>query len=1081
MAVNSVSQTFLRQDLSIDTKELDGSKETFISYTDAESFGSIGEPSVPAKTFRFSVPYNAVNIRLTYSLTKECDIRLTSPVHYNVNDTDGETEFFKGDKFPIENAIIDNIGYIDGLNKIVTISICPVSLNLNENSLTFYSNINASLSWDICNDFSKEKIKPIASRANNKIEKAYKLPNLINPEEIDKNKPVLLKKTSVNLQDWAEYIIVCPKAFSKDLERLAAYRRLKGYTTKVCAIEDILADPKYINGDTISGINDEAGKLRAFLADAYVNRGTRYVLLAGKYPAMPIRYGYSYDTFNFPDHKIPSDLYFADLNSSWNTTNSGFYGMKVDNLDYHSEIAIGRIPFTNVSEIHDFIDKLKIYEHNPGLGDSDYLSRAFITRQDNGLMSGMSQPYFSEQWFSSLKDIYNGNNLREIISTDDYPTGQDVINELNATNYDFWSFVGHGSPFGVAVRRIGLYDVNAVLGIENQFGTTIVETGNGLNNLTNKNYPSWSYSISCTTMPYDSSLENTSGLHGFNVSKNFGESYILGKEYGGVAYFGHTRASYCGDGEKLLSRAFEALKSMYEDHLGEDGPEFPVTAGDLMTKLRITNHIHHEGRLSHNLFGDPLTTLWISKPNKISYNEIDSLKNHFLLNPNGLKLQYKSVFQLLYDGLYTGRGLGGGVNKEIQLGANVLCSYEYQNSLPVILPLFLQNIKFRKNAYLVTGDVNCGRLVNNEIQAGIVELEDSVTLIIESLGDVHISQGTVLEPNSKLIIKADGNVYLSNIIIPANRTLIIDAYKIFKNGVSIHMGANVQLNERNPYHLAAKRSISENHKPMLVEGRTWWYTQRHRLYGKDGLIAENGISVGEEVEIDGLKWHKIDVVSTGISRNSEWTYNTEPRTIAYMREDGDKIYTAYFDDCRWDIEAVGNFSHEFYYGEQFPTQLTYEYKNIGESYLMGNEEMIGDEQYPYEKIMIKEIVQIENSGFDYNLYKCDEFYGRGLCFIDGLGSILGGFFFDPLCGGCTSMDSYDFPELRYVTEADGSVIYEGIGGYKLWEATGIGNIAVEDNDCYRWYNLQGMEIDEPTAPGIYIRSNSKGNEKIAIQ
>lgn len=41
----------------------------------------------------------------------------------------------------------------------------------------------------------------------------------------------------------------------------------------------------------ISGINDDAGKLRQFLSDAYQN-GCEYVLLGGDINILPIRYAY---------------------------------------------------------------------------------------------------------------------------------------------------------------------------------------------------------------------------------------------------------------------------------------------------------------------------------------------------------------------------------------------------------------------------------------------------------------------------------------------------------------------------------------------------------------------------------------------------------------------------------------------------------------------------------------------------------------------------------------------------------------------------------------------------------------------
>lgn len=268
-------------------------------------------------------------------------------------------------------------------------------------------------------------------------------------------------------------------------------------------------------------------------------------------------------------------------------------------------------------------------------------------------------------------------------------------------------------------------------------------------------------------------------------------------------------------------------------------------------------------------------------------------------------------------------------------------------------------------------------------------------------------------------------------------------------------------------------SNTGDYKPMLVEGRTWWYTSRHRSFD---FVAENGISVGEEVEIDGVNWHKINLVSNAVRESDTWLYDTKLGTIAYMREDDGKIYTAYFDNYNY-FESISEYCGDFTH-EVFKTQLTYEYLDTGMSYTYGNNEHFGT-------AIIKNVSKLMNSGFEYALFECDfEFESRpffqDLNFIEGLGCITDHFFFDPVCGGYSSPTIYDFPQLRYITDPDGTIIYEGIGGYKLWERSGVDNVSVDDEDC-RWYNLQGFEISEPTSPGVYIRSKHNDNEKVFIR
>lgn len=265
------------------------------------------------------------------------------------------------------------------------------------------------------------------------------------------------------------------------------------------------------------------------------------------------------------------------------------------------------------------------------------------------------------------------------------------------------------------------------------------------------------------------------------------------------------------------------------------------------------------------------------------------------------------------------------------------------------------------------------------------------------------------------------------------------------------------------------------HKPMLVEGRTWWYTQDHYCYGSTGLKSENGISVGEEVEINGQTWHKINVIST---ENSKWdaaSYDNTPRTITYMREEDGEIYTAYFDGTD---EVYKSESIHFHLGfGRFSEKplLTYQYSNIGDSFKVSDDDYDGI-------VTIDNISSLTNSGYDYTLYEGKLDNRFDILIAEGLGRVNEGFFFDPYCEYFTLSyeNQYNFPQLRYVTDPDGTIIYEGIGGYKLWEQSGVDNVVVEDDSC-RWYNLQGFEIAEPTIPGIYIRSSRNGNEKVFIR
>lgn len=264
-------------------------------------------------------------------------------------------------------------------------------------------------------------------------------------------------------------------------------------------------------------------------------------------------------------------------------------------------------------------------------------------------------------------------------------------------------------------------------------------------------------------------------------------------------------------------------------------------------------------------------------------------------------------------------------------------------------------------------------------------------------------------------------------------------------------------------------SSSESYRPMLEEGRTWWYTSRFR--GMPELFAETGVSVGREVEIDGELWKEIVVTAyIELDNGVLTTTDNTRRVIAYMREADGSVFTKYTYECYDNIKCVpslGNYSGDWLGGRE-GVQTTYAFAGKDETYTMG-----GD--WRSKEVTVLDVSTINNSGIDYRLYNTTE-----IDYVEGIGAVKRPFY-DPLSGGVTALGVFGFNELRYVTEADGSVIYEGIGGFKQWDSDGVAEVSANSPIVERWYNLQGLEVSAPTSPGVYIRRSGTESRKILIQ
>lgn len=283
--------------------------------------------------------------------------------------------------------------------------------------------------------------------------------------------------------------------------------------------------------------------------------------------------------------------------------------------------------------------------------------------------------------------------------------------------------------------------------------------------------------------------------------------------------------------------------------------------------------------------------------------------------------------------------------------------------------------------------------------------------------------------------------------------------------------------------VAPRRAADDN--KMLEKGKTWWYNiKKHR--GVEQTEDEDyAITVGNEVDLDGEKWHELNITKYSYLQGSEWIYCTDTVFVAYMRENEGKLYTRY-DLFRTDQSSINTnvrdswrwYTREFIENPE-GTILVMDFScQSGDSFLHGSDWM-------NIKFIVEGCGQVTNCNHNYKSLKLrrdyldfNEYYIKGIGNSDNFNH-----FFDPYCSGPCAIEMYGNPRLRYVTDISGEVIYEGIGGRKLWEDfAGVEDVATEANTAeVKWYNLQGIQVAKPEVPGIYIRRQGNDSRKVAIR
>ncbi len=181
----------------------------------------------------------------------------------------------------------------------------------------------------------------------------------------DKFSPTLFPSTELSPVDL---VIITTDELENEFKEYAEWKLKQGIPTVVRTVSWI--ERNYPGSDV-------AEKIRNFLKECYQKWGTQWVLLGGDSPDIPLRVVF----VNIPTgptiHKfIPTDLYYACLDGSWNADGDTIFGEDVvDSTDYFPELLVGRVPVSNSSEFEVFFNKMITYTQSP---DTAYIEKALF-------------------------------------------------------------------------------------------------------------------------------------------------------------------------------------------------------------------------------------------------------------------------------------------------------------------------------------------------------------------------------------------------------------------------------------------------------------------------------------------------------------------------------------------------------------------------------------------------------------------------------------------------------------------------------------------------------------------------------
>jgi len=224
-----------------------------------------------------------------------------------------------------------------------------------------------------------------------------------------------------------DMLVVTKQQYVGAFDEYVSFYQARGLRTHVVALETITS--------TMSG-QDNAEKLRNYILQEYEENGIMMVNLAGDVPAIPYRglYCYAQSGSGYEDYNIPADLYYAALDGNWNDDGDDRWG-EIGEDDLLPEIGIGRMCFSNQSELDNMLHKAMTYQTEPVLGEfhkiimggehlyddpwtngSQYLELLIGTHDDNGYTTtGIPEDYEFTRLYEE-QGTWSGTQLRNAIN-----------------------------------------------------------------------------------------------------------------------------------------------------------------------------------------------------------------------------------------------------------------------------------------------------------------------------------------------------------------------------------------------------------------------------------------------------------------------------------------------------------------------------------------------------------------------------------------------------------------------------------------------------------------------------------------
>jgi len=550
-----------------------------------------GAPEMPTITYNYSLPPNQTIKELSIIEEKWVEI----PGHFNIYPKQKSVSIEDNRVFTPPNPVIYNsespfpysviINHLSGNlrgYRIAQFSVAPFRYSPRGGKLWILKKLKVEVRITSCETGISPKRQSRLSKTTFEnfvsaivLNKSQAPPSYTeeNPEDLTPTELPSLFGPPVDL------LIITTDPQIPGYEKFAQSKRLSGFNTVVKTLSWIR---QHYNGI------DDAERVRNFVREAVQYWGVSYVLLGGDVPEIPTRWIWMVPLLNsWPVH-ITTDLYFSDLDGSWDCDGDRKFGEMEDSIDFYPDVFVGRITSTNSYMVLDYLDKLRSYLFPTNF--THQIKTLFVSSQFHVPLDA----YFMAVRLSGHIPLYLNKSFID-------EAGLRAFRDSIYAGYGLITVLAHGDVNLVRVRT---------------FPSREYAVNHFFDSLTNNTYPLMVV-ITCYSNPFELDC--------------LGEHWVMNPSGGGVGYIGPTSSSSAYDHEWYVASLFDYLFAL------------PLAGSLAFSKIPYipgsqTDNWRRMLQFSITLLGDPTLNLWDSIPKQF---------NSVVINPRTIQVGFDTLSILI--------------------------------------------------------------------------------------------------------------------------------------------------------------------------------------------------------------------------------------------------------------------------------------------------------------------------------------------------------------------------------------------------------------------------------------------------